>query len=78
MAGGALAPNQGLKLTMTADKVRDLRLDRVGKQATRATVQEFGELIAESAWLNQFDDVRIRTTYYSSGFLTYIVTAFRP
>jgi hypothetical protein len=45
---------------MPAEKVRDLRLDRLGKQATRATTQDFGELIAESAWLNQFDDVRIR------------------
>ena len=60
VAGDALAPIQGLELAMTAEKVRDLRLDRLGKQATRATAQDFGEWIAESAWLNQFDDVRIR------------------
>jgi hypothetical protein len=60
VADYALAPIQGLELAMTAEKVRDLRLDRLSKQATRATAQDFGELIAESAWLNQFDDVRIR------------------
>lgn len=60
MADDALATIPGLELAMLAEKVRDLRLDRLGKQATRATAQDFGELIAESAWLNQFDDVRIR------------------
>jgi hypothetical protein len=37
---------------MRTKKVRDLRLDCLGKQGTRATAQDFGELIAESAWLN--------------------------
>jgi hypothetical protein len=60
MADNALAPLQGLEIDMRTKKVRDLRLDRLGKQGTRATAQNFGELIAESAWLNQFDDVRIR------------------
>jgi hypothetical protein len=60
VADDALASIPGLELAMPVEKVRHLRLDRLGKQATRATAQDFGELIAESAWLNQFDDVRIR------------------
>jgi hypothetical protein len=60
VADDALAPIQGLELAMPDEKIRDLRLDCLGKQATRTTAQHFGELIAESAWLNQFDDVRIR------------------
>ena len=60
VADDALAPIQGLEIDMCTKKVRDLRLDRLGKQGTRATAQHFGQLIAEGAWLNQFDDVRIR------------------
>jgi len=60
VADDALAPNQGLELAITAEKVRNLRLDRLGKQATRATARDFDELIAESTRLNQFDDVRLR------------------
>jgi hypothetical protein len=59
VADHALAPIPGLELAMRAEKVRDLRFDRLGKQATRTTAQDFGELIAESAWLSQFDNVRI-------------------
>jgi hypothetical protein len=60
VADNTLAPIPGLELVMPDEKVRDLRLDRPGKQATRATAQDFSELIAETAWLNQVDDVRIR------------------
>lgn len=91
VADDALAPVPGLELAMPAEKVRDLRLDRLSKQATRATAQDFGELIAESAWLNQFDDVGVDTPYQSfdgegeasttpryAALLIKTVTNFRP
>src|SRR3981189_2333932 len=42
---------------MLAEKVRDLRLDRLGQQSTRPIAQDFGELIVDVSWLNQLDDV---------------------
>jgi hypothetical protein len=47
----------GLQLRMLAEKVRDLRLDRLGQQSTRPVAQDFGELIVDACWLNQLDDV---------------------
>src|SRR5271155_498887 len=42
---------------MLAEKVRDLGLDRLGQQGTRAITQDFGELVVDVSWLNQLDDV---------------------
>src|SRR6266705_6380470 len=42
---------------MLAEKVRNLGLYRLGKQATRPIAQDFGELILDVSWLNQLDDV---------------------
>src|SRR5579872_451294 len=44
---------------MLAEKVRDLGLDRIGKQGTSPIAQNFCELIVEDSWLNQLGDVII-------------------
>ena len=45
VADDALATIPGLELAMPAEKVRDLRLDRLGKQATRATTSYRQKLV---------------------------------
>src|ERR1700679_1847873 len=42
---------------MLADKVRDLGFNGLSQQNTRPIAQDFGELVADVSWLNQFDDV---------------------
>src|SRR4051794_11250556 len=42
---------------MLTEKVRNLRLDRLGQQGTRPIAQDFGEWIVELSWLNQLGDV---------------------
>ena len=57
VADDALMAVLGLEIGMLAEKICDLRLDRLGKQGTRTIAQDFGELVVEGSWLNQFDDV---------------------
>jgi hypothetical protein len=57
VADHALVAVLGLQIGMLAEKVRDLGLDRLGKQGTGPIAQDFGELIVELSWLNQLGDV---------------------
>ena len=57
MAHDALVAVCGLQIGMLVEEVRDLGLDRLGKQGTRPGAQDFGELILDVSWLNQLDDV---------------------
>lgn len=67
VAYDALVAVRGLQIGMLAEKVRDLGLDRVGQQTMRPVAQDFGELIVDVSWLNQFDDVILDTAYRSFG-----------
>jgi hypothetical protein len=55
VADDALVAVRGLQIGMLAEKVRDLGLDCLGQQSTRAITQDFGELIVGLSWLNQLD-----------------------
>src|SRR5712672_1680810 len=57
VADHALVAVLGLQIGMLVEKVRDLNLDRLGKQGTGPVAQDFGELIVEESWLNQSGDV---------------------
>src|SRR5260370_285546 len=60
VADDALVAVLGLQIGMLAEKVCNLGLYRLGKQGTRPIAQDFGELILDVSWLNQFDDVVFR------------------
>ena len=42
---------------MLGEEIRDLGLNRLRKQAARSLSEDFGELVVEGSWLNQFDNV---------------------
>jgi xanthine/uracil permease len=42
---------------MLGEEIRDLGLNRLRKQAARSLPEDFGELVVEGSWLNQFDNV---------------------
>src|SRR5262249_39915072 len=50
----------GLKRRMPGEELRHFGLDRLRQKIARATAQDFSELILESPWLNQLDNVIVR------------------
>src|SRR5262245_64642963 len=57
MADDADAAVLGLEIGMLAEKICDLRLDRLGEQGPRTVAQDFSELVVKGSWLNQSDNV---------------------
>jgi hypothetical protein len=50
----------GLERHMPGEELRHFGLDRLRQQIASATAQDFSELILESTWLNQLDNVIVR------------------
>jgi glyoxylase-like metal-dependent hydrolase (beta-lactamase superfamily II) len=46
-----------LQFRILGEEIRDLGLHRLPKQAARSLPEDFGELVLEGSWLNQFDNV---------------------
>ena len=47
----------GLEVRILGEKIRNLRLDRLRQQRTRALPENFGELVVKGSWLNQLEQV---------------------
>jgi hypothetical protein len=47
----------GLEIGMFGQKPGDLGFDRLGQQGARSIAQGLGQMVGESPWLNQLDDV---------------------
>ena len=51
---------RSLEVCMFGEKIRNLRLDRLRQQRTRALPENFGELVVKGSWLNQLKHVIVR------------------
>jgi len=49
-----------LEVCILSEKIRNLRLDRLRQQRTRALPENFGELVVKGSWLNQLEHVIVR------------------
>src|SRR5262245_63755754 len=49
-----------LQISISVEEIHNLGLDRMRKQSMRSIAQDFGELIGECSWLNQFRDGIVR------------------
>src|SRR5262245_34870573 len=49
-----------LQISISVEEIHNLGLDRMRKQRMRSIAQDFGELIGECSWLNQFRDGIVR------------------
>src|SRR5262249_61617033 len=49
-----------LQISISVEEIGNLGLDRMRKQRMRSIAQDFGELIGECSWLNQFRDAIVR------------------
>src|SRR5713226_9756326 len=60
VAHDALPARLGLEIAMLCEKLRNLRLDGMGQQRTRAAAQDLCEGIGKGPWLGELDDVTVR------------------
>ena len=54
-------PVLGLEIGVLGEELGDLGLDGLGEQGARPVAQNFGERVVERPWLNQLDDVIVRS-----------------